>query len=105
MVKLDTFILHISTYVTISSVAQRKACLAHAQKVNGSNPFIAIFSIVYIIMPGVVDPSLVELARKFNQDKQVCRQCYCRLDAKAVSCRKQHCKAGQNQLRPKKKSK
>ena len=54
---------------------------------------------------GVIEPSLIELAKKFNQDKQVCRVCYCRLDPRAVSCRKKHCKAGANQLRPKKKLK
>ena len=54
---------------------------------------------------GVIEPSLVELAAKFNRNTLVCRVCYCRLDPKAVSCRKKHCKAGQNQLRPKKKLK
>ena len=54
---------------------------------------------------GVIEPSLQELAKKFNQNKQVCRVCYCRLDPRAVSCRKKHCKAGANQLRPKKKLK
>ena len=54
---------------------------------------------------GVIEPSLVELAKKFNQNKQVCRTCYARLDPRAVSCRKKHCKAGQDKLRPKKKLK
>ena len=54
---------------------------------------------------GVIDPGLVELAKKFNQDKQVCRVCYARLDPKAIVCRKKHCKAGASQLRPKKKLK
>ena len=54
---------------------------------------------------GVIDPGLVELAKKYNQDKQVCRVCYARLDPKAIVCRKKHCKAGASQLRPKKKLK
>ena len=54
---------------------------------------------------GVIDPGLVELAKKFNQDKQVCRVCYARLDPKAIVCRKKHCKAGASKLRPKKKLK
>ena len=54
---------------------------------------------------GVIEPSLVELAKKFNQNKLVCRTCYCRLDPRAVSCRKKHCKAGGDKLRPKKKLK
>ena len=54
---------------------------------------------------GVIDPGLAELAKKFNQDKQVCRQCYARLDPKAIVCRKKHCKAGKSELRPKKKLK
>ena len=54
---------------------------------------------------GVIEPNLVALAKKFNQDKKVCRVCYCRLDARAVSCRKKHCKAGGDKLRPKKKLK
>merc|ERR1719454_67606 len=52
---------------------------------------------------GVIEPSLAVLARKYNQNKQVCRVCYCRLDPRAVSCRKKHCKAGAKDLRPKKK--
>ena len=54
---------------------------------------------------GVIEPSLVELAKKFNADKQVCRVCYCRLDPRADVCRKKHCKAGKSKLRPKKKLK
>jgi ribosomal protein L40E len=54
---------------------------------------------------GVIDPGLMELAKKFNQDKQVCRVCYARLHPKAIVCRKKHCKAGQSELRPKKKLK
>ena len=54
---------------------------------------------------GVIEPSLVELAKKFNQNTLVCRTCYCRLPPRATVCRKKHCKAGQDKLRPKKKLK
>jgi large subunit ribosomal protein L40e len=46
-----------------------------------------------------MDPSLVALARKSNQDKMVCRKCYASLPAKATNCRK----CGHAELRPKKK--
>ena len=50
----------------------------------------------------IVDPELIELARNFNQDTKVCRECNCRLDIKATCCRKKHCKAGLKKLRLKK---
>ena len=53
---------------------------------------------------GVIEPSLVVLAKKFNQDKKVCRLCYARLPARATNCRKKIC-GHTNQLRPKKKLK
>ena len=53
---------------------------------------------------GVIEPSLVVLAKKFNVDKQVCRLCYARLPARASNCRKKKC-GHTNQLRPKKKLK
>ena len=53
---------------------------------------------------GVIEPSLVVLAKKYNQDKQVCRICYARLPARASNCRKKKC-GHTNQLRPKKKLK
>merc|ERR1712144_57155 len=37
---------------------------------------------------GVIDPTLMALARKFKQDKLVCRKCYARLHPRAVNCRK-----------------
>ena len=51
---------------------------------------------------GVIEPSLMILARKYNCDKMVCRKCYARLHAKATNCRKKKC-GHTNQLRPKKK--
>ena len=50
---------------------------------------------------GVIEPSLVVLAKKYNQDKKVCRVCYARLPARAENCRKKKC-GHTNQLRPKK---
>jgi ribosomal protein L40E len=49
---------------------------------------------------GVMDPSLVELAKKSNGcDKQVCRKCYASLPPKATNCRK----CGHADIRPRKK--
>merc|ERR1740117_30139 len=53
---------------------------------------------------GVIDPTLMALARKFKQDKLVCRKSYARLHPRAVNCRKKSC-GRTNQLRPKKKLK
>ena len=53
---------------------------------------------------GVIEPSLVVLAKKYNQDKKVCRICYARLPVRAENCRKKKC-GHTNQLRPKKKLK
>ncbi|KAF8364782.1 hypothetical protein HHK36_033241 [Tetracentron sinense] len=48
-----------------------------------------------------IHPSLVALARKYNQYKKICRKCYARLHPRAVNCRKKKC-GHSNQLRPKK---
>ena len=77
---------------------------------------------------GIIEPSLMVLARKYNQDKVICRKCvaeahsrltpqlrdlttrsllcrcYARLHPRAVNCRKKKC-GHTNQLRPKKKLK
>ena len=53
---------------------------------------------------GVIEPSLVVLAKKYNSDKKVCRICYARLPPRATNCRKKIC-GHSNQLRPKKKLK
>ena len=50
---------------------------------------------------GVIEPSLVVLARKYNQDKKVCRLCYARLPPRATNCRKKAC-GHTSQLRVKK---
>ncbi|XP_074311814.1 ubiquitin-ribosomal protein eL40 fusion protein-like [Silene latifolia] len=48
-----------------------------------------------------IAPNLLALARKFNQDKKICRKCYARLHPKATNCRKKKC-GHSNQLREKK---
>ena len=53
---------------------------------------------------GVIEPTLLVLARKNNCDKMVCRKCYARLDIRAKNCRKKKC-GHTNHLRPKKKLK
>ena len=53
---------------------------------------------------GVIEPSLQVLARKYNQDKMICRGCYARNHPKATNCRKKKC-GHSPQLRPKKKLK
>ena len=49
-----------------------------------------------------IDPTLAELARKTNSNKQICRKCYARLPIRAKNCRKKQC-GRSSQLRPKKK--
>eukprot|EP00798_Chlamydomonas_sp_ICE-L_P000376 gene376-1766_t len=51
---------------------------------------------------GIIEPSLLILARKYNQDKVICRKCYARLHPRARNCRKKSC-GRTAQLRPKKK--
>ena len=53
---------------------------------------------------GVIEPSLIQLAKKYNCDKKVCRICYARLPPRATNCRKKVC-GHTNQLRLKKKLK
>lgn len=40
---------------------------------------------------GVIEPALMELAKKFNCEKMICRKCYARLHPRAVNCRKKKC--------------
>lgn len=49
-----------------------------------------------------IEPTLVELAKKNNVEKMICRKCYARLPPKATNCRKKKC-GHSSQLRPKKK--
>merc|ERR1712070_826560 len=53
---------------------------------------------------GVIDPALMALARKFKQDKLICRKCYARNHPRASNCRKKKC-GHTTDLRPKKKLK
>ncbi|XP_021769123.1 ubiquitin-like [Chenopodium quinoa] len=47
------------------------------------------------------NPSMVVLARQYNQDKKICRKCYARLPLRATNCRKKKC-GHSNELRAKK---
>merc|ERR1712192_275454 len=40
---------------------------------------------------GIIEPSLLVLARKYRADKKVCRICYARLPVRASNCRKKKC--------------
>ena len=52
----------------------------------------------------VLDPTLAQLAKKYNCEKMICRKCYARLPSRASNCRKKKC-GRTNQLRMKKKLK
>ncbi|CAA0824709.1 Ubiquitin-60S ribosomal protein L40-1 [Striga hermonthica] len=69
-----------------------------------SLPFKSTLHLVLRLRGGIIEPSLMALARKFNQEKMICRKCYARLHPRAVNCRKKKC-GHTNQLRPKKKIK
>ena len=75
------------------------ACLADAGVEAGSTVHM-----LPCLAGGVIEPSLVVLAKKYNQEKKVCRICYARLPVRATNCRKKIC-GHSNQLRPKKKLK
>ncbi len=49
-----------------------------------------------------IDPTLTELARKTNCNKQICRKCFARLPLRSKNCRKKKC-GRSSQLRAKKK--
>ncbi|XP_027712199.1 ubiquitin-60S ribosomal protein L40-like isoform X2 [Vombatus ursinus] len=53
---------------------------------------------------GIMEPSLLQQAQKYNCDKMICRKRYARLYPRAVSCRKKKC-GHTNNLCPKKKVK
>merc|ERR1712013_240971 len=38
-----------------------------------------------------MDPTIVELSKKYNHDKKICRKCYATLPPRAVKCRKRSC--------------
>nr|XP_027198742.1 ubiquitin-60S ribosomal protein L40-like [Dermatophagoides pteronyssinus] len=62
----------------------------------------ATLHLVSRLCGGVIEPSLLILARKYNCDKMICRKCYARLHPKATNCRKRKC-GHSNNIRPKKK--
>lgn len=61
-------------------------------------------NLVLSLRGGIIEPSLMALAHKYNREKMICRKCYARLHPRAVNCRKKKC-AQSNQLRPQKKIK
>ncbi|CAK7341873.1 unnamed protein product [Dovyalis caffra] len=48
-----------------------------------------------------LEPTLLELARKYRQCKLICRRCHARLPPRSKNCRKKKC-GHSNQLRAKK---
>merc|ERR1711988_1818553 len=38
-----------------------------------------------------MDPAIVELSKKYNHDKKICRKCYATLPPRAQKCRKRAC--------------
>ncbi|XP_053453103.1 ubiquitin-60S ribosomal protein L40-like [Nycticebus coucang] len=60
--------------------------------------------LVLCLRGGIIEPSLCQLAQKYNCDKMIGRKCYARLHPRAVNCRKKKCDHTNN-LRPKKKVK
>lgn len=68
---------------------------------------VSLNSTLHLLVPlrgGAIEPTLMQLAKKYNIEKKVCRKCYARLHAKATNCRKRKCGHSSN-LRPKKKPK
>nr|XP_025730556.1 ubiquitin-60S ribosomal protein L40-like [Callorhinus ursinus] len=58
-------------------------------------------ALVLRLRGGIIEPSLRQLAQKYNCHKMICRQCYARLHLRPVNCRK---KCGHtNNPHPKKK--
>ena len=50
----------------------------------------ATIHLVLRLRGGEMEPTLVALAKKFNQDLQICRQCYARNSLRAKNCRRCH---------------
>ncbi|XP_037480380.1 ubiquitin-60S ribosomal protein L40-like [Triticum dicoccoides] len=51
--------------------------------------------------PNHINPTLLALALRYNENKMICRKCYGRLPPGATNCRKKKC-GHTNDLRPKK---
>lgn len=64
----------------------------------------ATLHLVLRLRGGAIEPSLAQLAQKYNCQKMICRKCYARLHPRATNCRKRKC-GRTNQLRAKKKLK
>nr|GLL28267.1 hypothetical protein AMTR_s00040p00104050 [Ipomoea trifida] len=86
-----------------SDVGLAAAAMAWCSSVSPSGGQSTLH-LVLRLRGGIIEPSLMALARKYNQDKMICRKCYARLHPRAVNCRKKKC-GHSNQLRPKKKIK
>merc|ERR1712006_28420 len=39
---------------------------------------------------GIIEPSLMVLAKKYNCERKICRKCYARLPPRALNCRKKN---------------
>ncbi|NXH40828.1 RL40 protein, partial [Dicaeum eximium] len=72
--------------------------------VSSGVPSASTLHLVLRLRGGIIEPSLRQLAQKYNCDKMICRKCYARLHPRAVNCRKKKC-GHTNNLRPKKKVK
>ncbi|ROL51520.1 Ubiquitin-60S ribosomal protein L40 [Anabarilius grahami] len=71
---------------------------------TSSNCEESTLHLVLRLRGGIIEPSLRQLAQKYNCEKMICRKCYARLHPRAVNCRKKKC-GHTNNLRPKKKLK
>ncbi|KAB2623606.1 ubiquitin-60S ribosomal protein L40-like [Pyrus ussuriensis x Pyrus communis] len=60
--------------------------------------------LVLRLREGIIQPSLMALARTYNQEKMIFRKCYPRLHPRPMNYKKKRC-GHNNQLRPKKKIK
>ncbi|XP_036611525.1 ubiquitin-60S ribosomal protein L40-like [Trichosurus vulpecula] len=60
--------------------------------------------LVLRLQGGIIEPSLRQLAQKYNCDKMICCKCYARLHPSSVNCCKKKC-GHTNNLHPKKKAK
>ncbi|XP_036618392.1 ubiquitin-60S ribosomal protein L40-like [Trichosurus vulpecula] len=57
--------------------------------------------LVLCLQGGIIEPSLCQLAQKYNCDKMICCKCYSCLHPRAVNCYKKKC-GHTNNLHPKK---
>eukprot|EP00775_Hariotina_reticulata_P002400 gene2400-2704_t len=89
-----TITLEVESSDTIENVKQK---IQDKEATCVSNPVVPVRAMVRFT-------AALILARKYNQDKMICRKCYARLCPRAKNCRKKKC-GHTNQLRPKKKLK